>query len=140
MIFVDTSVVVAASTPADPRSEACRKLLTGTDRAKLACASHSLAEIYAILSGRPRPFKLPPADAAKIVSHLRKSATVITLTAGEYLEAIDRLVELGHSAGMIYDALLMACARKAAAKRIYTLNVKDFRQAAPDLSERILTP
>ena len=65
---------------------------------------------------------------------------MITLSAGEYLDTMNRLAELGHSGGMIYDALLLACARKAAAKRIYTLNVNDFRQAAPDLSERIMAP
>jgi predicted nucleic acid-binding protein len=41
---------------------------------------------------------------------------------------------------MIYDALLLACARKANADRIYTWNLRHFRALAPDLAERIVAP
>jgi predicted nucleic acid-binding protein len=41
---------------------------------------------------------------------------------------------------MIYDALLLACARKAAAERIYTWNERHFKLVAPDLAERIVAP
>jgi predicted nucleic acid-binding protein len=42
--------------------------------------------------------------------------------------------------GIIYDCLLLACARKAQAERICTWNVRHFRSIAPDLAERIVTP
>jgi predicted nucleic acid-binding protein len=44
------------------------------------------------------------------------------------------------SGGIIYDALLIACARKIDAERIYTWNVRHFQMVAPDLAERIVEP
>ncbi len=45
-----------------------------------------------------------------------------------------------HTGAIIYDALILACARKARAEVIYTWNVKHFRLVAPDLSDRIVEP
>jgi predicted nucleic acid-binding protein len=64
----------------------------------------------------------------------------VSLTAEEYVAAVDGLAGLGHSGGMIYDALIVACARKAKASRIYTLNPRHFRLVAPDLAARIVEP
>jgi len=41
---------------------------------------------------------------------------------------------------MIYDALLLACARKCGADVIYTFNTDHFVRIAPDLAERIQAP
>jgi predicted nucleic acid-binding protein len=87
-----------------------------------------------MLTGRPHPFRVAPVDAARIVAHTSKRFRFISLTASEYVAAIDGLAGLGHSGGMIYDALILACARKAKATRIYTLNQRHFRLIAPDLS------
>jgi predicted nucleic acid-binding protein len=140
MIFVDTSVIVAASTPSDHRHEACINLLAVADSRGGACAAHTLAEVFAVLTGRPVPLRLPPSDAATLVAHTSKRLTVVSLTVTEYLAAIQGLATLGHSAGMVYDALLLACARKVKASRIYTLNQKHFRLVAPDLASRIQEP
>jgi predicted nucleic acid-binding protein len=47
---------------------------------------------------------------------------------------------MGLAGGIVFDALLLACARKVDAERIYTWNVRHFRMVAPDLAERIVTP
>ena len=138
--FVDTSILIAASTATDIRRSACQDLLTKAKPNSLFCAAHSLAEIFAVLSGRPRPTKASPLDAASVVTHVRRTIVPIELTSDEYLRTIESVARLGHSGGIIYDALLMACARKAKAKRIYTLNIRHFRMLAPDLAHRILEP
>ncbi len=140
MIFVDTSVIVAASTPSDHRHDACLDVLDLPSPRDGACAAHTLAEVFSVLSGRPLPLRMSPADAQTIVHHTAARLTVISLTPKEYLSAIANLARLGHSGAMIYDALLLACARKAEADRIYTLNLKHFRQIAPDLASRIIEP
>lgn len=140
MIFVDTSVIIAASTPSDRRHEACIDLLEIADSRGGACATHTLAEVFAVLTGRPAPLRMPPSDAAKLVAHTRNRLTVVSLTPTEYLAAIQGLASLGHSGGTVYDALLLACARKAKASRIYTLNQKHFRLVAPDMASRIREP
>jgi predicted nucleic acid-binding protein len=140
MIFVDTSVVVAASTVLDRRHDACVDALAAADAHGGCCSNHSLAELFNVLSGRPGPLRLSPLDAARVVAHTARRFKTISLTASEYVEAVEGLARLGHSGGIIYDALLMACARKAKASRIYTLNAKHFRLVAPDLAARIVEP
>jgi predicted nucleic acid-binding protein len=140
MIFVDTNVVVAASTVLDKRHDACVEALAAADKRGGCCAMHSLAEIFNVLSGRPAPLRLSPLDAAQVVAHTARRFKTISLTASEYVQAVDGLAGLGHSGGMIYDALILACARKAKASRIYTLNPRHFRLAAPDLAAKIVEP
>jgi predicted nucleic acid-binding protein len=140
VIFVDTSVVVAASTALDRRHDACVDVLAAADKRGGCCSIHSLAELFNVLSGRPLPMRLSPLDAAKVVEHTEQRLKTISLTASEYVQAVDGMARLGHSGGMIYDALIMACARKAKASRIYTLNARHFRLVAPDLAARIVEP
>ena len=140
MIFVDTNVVVAASTVSDKRHDACVDVLAVADKRGGCCSIHTLAEIFNVLSGRPLPLRMSPSDAAKVVAHIAQRLTTISLTASEYVRAVEGLARLGHSGGMIYDALIVACARKAKASRIYTLNSKHFRLVAPDLAARIVEP
>jgi len=74
------------------------------------------------------------------VETLLKRLTPVTLSADEYMETLAKTANLGHSGGMIYDALHLACARKIDAQQIYTLNARHFRMVAPDLADRIITP
>jgi predicted nucleic acid-binding protein len=140
MILVDTNVIVVASTPSDSRHEACLNVLAKADSRGGACASHSLAEVFSIMTGRPAPLRVPPGDAARLVAYTSKRFKVISLTAIEYVATIESLATLGYSGGMIYDALLLACARKSKATQIYTLNQRHFRAVAPDLASRIIEP
>jgi predicted nucleic acid-binding protein len=140
MIFVDTSVIVAASQPYDPRHPACLNRLAIADARGGACAAHTLSEIFAVLTRLPPPYRLPADAALQIVKQTSKRLTVIALTPAEHIAAIERFVARGLTGAMIYDALILACARKSNATRIYTLNSKHFKQAAPDLSTRILEP
>jgi predicted nucleic acid-binding protein len=47
---------------------------------------------------------------------------------------------MGPAGGIIYDALLLACARKCKADRIYTFNERHFTRIAPDVAVRIQAP
>ena len=64
----------------------------------------------------------------------------MALDEAEYLGAIRELADRGVSGGRVYDALLLACARKSQAGTIYTWDLKHFRQLAPDIADRIRTP
>ena len=140
MIFMDTSVLICASIPSDSRHEACLDVLCTADTLGGICASHSLAELFSNLTGRPRPLRVAPVEAARIVAHTSKRFHFVSLTESEYVQAVEGLARLGHSGGMIYDALILACARKFKATRIYTLNPRHFRLVAPDLSAKIFEP
>jgi len=69
-----------------------------------------------------------------------KRIVPVALTASEYTETLRSCVATGLTGGTIYDALHVASARKVAAERIYTWNVRHFQRAAPDLAERIVAP
>ena len=97
-----------------------------------------MAEVYNTLTAMPPALRLAPRDAVLAVETFLQR--LITLTADEYMETLRRTANLGRSGGMIYDALLLACARKVQAERIYTWNVKHFQTVAPDLADRIMTP
>lgn len=59
----------------------------------------------------------------------------------EYLWALEAVEQLGLPGGKVYDALLIGCAKKVAADRIYTFNLADFRLLAPpELLERVTSP
>lgn len=88
----------------------------------------------------PKPYRISPSDALRIVQHTSETCTVVTLTAAETLRTIRDIAERNLGGGLVYDALLLACARKVEAKRIYTNNQKHFRQIAPDLASRIFEP
>ncbi len=65
---------------------------------------------------------------------------LVALDAEEYPRAVEEFAEQRLGGGQMYDALLLAAARKSSADRIYTWDVRHFRAIAPDLSERIVEP
>jgi predicted nucleic acid-binding protein len=136
----DTSVLMAAVREADQRHEVSYKLLMQFAPREASCAAHSLAELYAALTGMRPPNRLRPEQAALIVDQFKTNLDCIMLSAEEVVHAIHRTAALKLPGGIIYDALHLACARKVQAERIYTWNVKHFQMVAPDLAERIVTP
>jgi predicted nucleic acid-binding protein len=138
--FFDTSVLVAAAREADSRHEVSRRLVMQFAPQEASCAAHTLAELYASLTGMRPPHRVRPEQAALILDHFRTNLDCIALTANEVFQTIRQAAALKLPGGIIYDALLLACARKVQAEQIYTWNVKHFQMIAPDLAERIVTP
>lgn len=140
MIFFDTSVLIAASDASHPQyPPSHRRLLEATTR-NAACGAHTLAEVYAVISRIPGSSGQRPEQAVLILDDMLTRITPVALTAEEFMGAIRKIGSAGLSGGIIYDALLLACARKVKAKTIYTWNVRHFKVVAPDLAERIVEP
>lgn len=140
MIFLDTSVFVAAAQTLHIHHEPSAKLLKQASRKNTAAALHSLAETYNVLSGMPQPLRLPPMAAVRIVDQMRARVRLISLTEAEYASTIERIAGLGLSGGMVYDALLMRCAKKAGATKIYSWNARHFKLADPELAAIVYFP
>jgi predicted nucleic acid-binding protein len=140
VIFLDTSVWVASFSDRHPHHEASRPLLARLRRNNSACAAHSLAEVYASLTRLPGESRAHPRTAVQFLESMQQHTKVIALDSDEYFEAIDGMSRRGLSGAVIYDALILACARKARAERIYTWNLRHFRMVAPDLAAKIVTP
>jgi predicted nucleic acid-binding protein len=138
--FFDTSVLIAAVRVSDLRHEASRQLWIQSNPQEASCSAHTLAEVYASLTEMRPPNRFRPDQAVLILNQVCTTLHCITLTAEEVLDVTQRTAALKLPGGIIYDALLMGCARKIKAERIYTWNEKHFRVVAPDLADRIVTP
>jgi predicted nucleic acid-binding protein len=140
VIFLDTSVLIATAQVSHVRHKPSRDLWNQCARHSTAVSSHTIAEVFNTLTSMPPALRLAPRDAVLAMETFLQRLTPVTLSAEEYMETLRRTANLGHSGGMIYDALHLACARKVQAEQIYTWNVKHFQMVAPDLVERIMTP
>ena len=83
---------------------------------------------------------IPPEQALLFVQDVRHRFTIVTLTEGEYYDAIERAATRGLASGRVYDALLLRCASKVKAEIVYTWNLKHFRVIRPDMADRMRTP
>jgi predicted nucleic acid-binding protein len=137
--FFDTTVLVAAMVEDESRHDACAGALEAADNG--FAASHSIAECYATLTGGRLGVQLPVVDAAHLIRYnLHERLSLVTLSAAEYFKLLDHAGPAGARGGAIYDLLLLACARKARAERIYTLNDRHFAALAPDMAALIVIP
>jgi predicted nucleic acid-binding protein len=139
-VFLDTSVLIAAQDAEHPHFLPSFPLLAEATPETTACGAHTLAETYSVLSRLPGTKQKRPEFASLLVDQMVARMTVVPLTVNEYATAIHNAAKSQHVGGKIFDALLLACARKANAEIIYTWNIKDFRAIAPDLADRIITP
>lgn len=132
--------MIAAGRTSDDRYEASIGILRQCRPGEAACAAHSLAELYNNLTGMRPPQRFHPDVAMQFLARVREGLDCITLTPDEVIQAARKTADLGLLGGIIYDALLLACARKVNADRIYTWNLRHFHLVAPDLAGRIVTP
>src|ERR1039458_5470640 len=138
--FLDTSVLIAATDPADPPHPGSRSLLAAATPATAACGAHTLAEVYAVLSRIPGGKRVRPELAGVFVDQIVARMTVVPLSREDYVATLKSAASMGLAGGTAFDALLMACARKVSAESIYTLNVRRLRLVTPDLADQIKTP
>ena len=138
--FFDTSVLVAAFWGGHRDHSASVKLLGGANKRKSACAAHSFAEVYAVMTSLPVKPIIPPEQVLLFVESARERLTIVTLDEAEYLETIQRTADLGFTSGRVYDALLLRCAAKVRSEAIYTWNLRHFRVIDPSQARRIRTP
>lgn len=138
--FFDTSVLIAAhESSRDGHTESLALLLQATPQ-NSACAAHSLAEFYAVMSRLPGGRVQRPEIAALFIGQIVDRLAIISLNAQDYAAIIRAAAQSRIAGGTIFDALLLACARKVSADRIYTWNVRHFQLVAPDLKDRVTTP
>ena len=132
--------MIAAFLESNARHAECRALLLRMHPEMAACGAHSQAEFYSVLTRLPSRLRLRPEQAWLLLEEVHKRVTPVALTAPEYFRALKNIAQAGTPGGQVYDALLLACARKYDPDRVYTLNTRHFSALAPDLADRIVTP
>jgi predicted nucleic acid-binding protein len=104
-------------------------------------ASHTLAELYAVLTTLPISPRIPP-DAARRLIHddVETTAKIIPLSSQDFISTIKNMADLGLSGGIIYDALIVRAAKKSGADKVLTFNIDDFSSLWPEGELHLVVP
>ena len=130
----DTSVLVAAIVEPHPMH---LRALPWLQRAKTGkidflVASHTLAELYAVLTTLPLKPRISPSTAWRLVhDNVEASAKIISLSPSDYKDTVKHMAELGLTGGIIYDALIVKVAQKSGVERLLTFYADDFLRLWP---------
>ena len=142
-ILFDTSVILAALVESHPMHKRAFPWLkqARSKKFEMIVASHTIAELYAVLSTLPVKPRISPLTARKlIIENIESISKIISLTPGEYKSVIKQISDLGLVGGITYDALIAKVAEKSKADRLLTLNPDHFNRAWPDGQETIVLP
>ncbi len=140
-VVLDSSVFIASFVEAHPKHKIALSWLKTAKKEGIECviAAHSLLEIYSVLTHAPSEPPISPDIALKLIdANLKNISHTITLSAREYLKLIHDAALSRLKEGIVYDALIVACARKAQADEILTLNAKDFHKLTENDSIRVV--
>jgi predicted nucleic acid-binding protein len=94
---------------------------------ELIVSSHTILEIYSVLTSAPFKPKITPTIAKQLIeNNIKNFAKTIYLTDENYFAILERMSNLNLSGGIVYDAIIVECALKTKADEILTINPKDF--------------
>lgn len=139
----DTSVIIAALVESHPVHARAFPWLKQAkeNQLELVVASHTLAELYAVLTTLPLKPRISSSVAWRLIKeNVESTGKVISLTPAEYSATIKRLSEIGLIGGTIYDALIARVAQKAKVGRLLTLNIDHFKRVWQEGEDKIITP
>lgn len=142
--LLDTSVLIAAVIEQHSEHSRAFAILEKVQEGKMegVVSSHSLAEMYSVLTKSPPPFRHSPEQALLVIEeNVLKYFHISHLTGDDYASLIREAALSGIHGGTIYDAVLVKSAEKANASRIYTLNLKHFQAiSSTDMKARLVSP
>lgn len=107
------------------------RVLSGKDTG--FTSAHALAEAYAVMTRFPKPLRVSPQAAATLLEeNFVKTFEIVILTPKEYGQLITNAGQAGWVGGLLYDALHVACAVKAAVERLYSWNARHLQTVSPE--------
>lgn len=137
--FFDSSVLIPVFYAGHPQHSSSAKLFLDAGKDDF-CALRTLGEVYATLTRLPLRPRITGPEAMSIVKQIQQRLTLIALSEGEYLSALE-LASSGAIVGAaVYDALIAHCALKAEADVLLTWNVRDFSRFGPAIARLVKTP
>jgi len=142
-VLTDTSVLVAAMVDSHPSHERALPWLQRAKRGEveLAVCTHTLAELFAVLTTLPVRPKIGPDLARRLIrENVESAGVVVDLGGDDYRAVLDSQTALGLRGGSVYDAVAARAARIWGADQLLTLNERDFRRAWPEAANRIAAP
>lgn len=135
---LDSSVLISALCAGDPDHAACRKVLLTR---RPAIFDHAYSETFSALTGGRLGFRVAPSDGAALLrQQVSPKLAATSLSPAELFIAFEEAESRGVRGGAIHDYLHLVAARKAGAKRLYTLNLNDFLSFHRPGDPEILAP
>lgn len=138
--FLDTSVLVATFYADHEHHPPSIDLFLRFRKKDACCGAHSLAEVYATLTGMPGRRRVSGNEALLFLGDIRERLTLVALGEREYFQIVEASAAANLTGGAIYDAILGQCALKAKADVIYTWNTEDFLRLPPAIADRVKNP
>jgi predicted nucleic acid-binding protein len=138
----DTSVLVAAFEVSHPRHTVCLPWLqqAQTEQIHGLIATHTLAELYSVLTRLPVRPRISPELAQRLITENLERFEVIPLTTEDYQMVLAQMVNLNLTGGGIYDGLIAQAAVKAEANTLLTLNPNHFTRLGEDIARLVQVP
>jgi predicted nucleic acid-binding protein len=108
---------------------------------ELVVSSHSLAEVYAVLTRLPATPRITPQAAWQFLeTNVLSCAVVVVLQGHHYRELIEQAARNGLAGGTVYDAIIAKAAEAAGVDYLLTLNVTHFQRVWQAGAARIVSP
>lgn len=129
-VFLDTSVLLAGTVDFGPQSAPAQSIMHAIAEGRLttACTAwHCCLEFYSVATRLPPEYRLPPADAARLLAEeVLARMPVHDLPPGDRASLLHLAVQDRIAGGRLYDAHIAAVAREAGAALIVTDNRRHF--------------
>ncbi|BAU40283.1 type II toxin-antitoxin system VapC family toxin [Leptolyngbya sp. O-77] len=127
-VLYDTSVLIAALLVEHRSHDLAFPKLELAQRGEVEgyLSTHSLAEIYAVITRLSQPLKVLPDEAEAAIADLLKYLEPVPLLAEDYRKAIALMRTFKLVGGGIFDTVIAQAALKAEVDHLLTLNPKDF--------------
>ena len=103
-------------------------------------STHSLAELYSVLTRLPLPKPISPQQAYNGIMNNLKGFQTIDLDSHDYLNVIENISQLQITGGGIFDAIIAQAALKANVDILLTLNPKHFRRLGESIASLVQDP
>lgn len=141
-VLFDTSVLIAALIEGHPRHSACFPQLKVTKSGQMQgyISTHSLAEMYSVMTRLPIQPRIAPVQAQAIIADIAQLLTPILLVSEDYLAAIAQMASLNLPGGGIFDALIAQAALKANVDKLLTLNPDHFIRLGGSIAPLVRVP
>jgi len=135
-------VLVAAFEVSHPRHTVCLPWLqqAQTEQIQGLIATHTLAELYSVLTRLPVRPRISPELAQRLITENLERFEVIPLTTEDYQMVVAQMVNLNLTGGGIYDALIAKAAVKAEVNTLLTLNPNHFTRLGEDIARLVQVP
>jgi predicted nucleic acid-binding protein len=127
-VLYDTSVLIAALLVEHSNHAVAlsRLALARSGEVRGYLSTHSLAELYSVMTRLPPPLRVFPDEAIAMLSDLTDYLEPVPLVATDYQAAMVRMAQLKLVRGGVFDAVIAQSALKVDVDYLVTLNPKDF--------------